>query len=119
MQTDDSALTIVAPPLPDNSRRPKGSANPRDVPKKIWVDRNEAEMFEILTKVYGSSESALIRWLIELGIEQVIQKAKTEDIHRQLHERFAQSEHNDDGHGTAEPTGKWKDHDRLVNGLSA
>lgn len=59
------------PSMPDNSRRPKGTENPRNIAKKLWVDREEAQKFAELCEAFGSSESALIRWLIHLGLAQV------------------------------------------------
>lgn len=79
------------PNLPDNSRRPRGSNNPRNVSRKLWVDHNEARLFKELSEVYNSSESALIRWLIQLGIERVSDLAETDALHRELHEQHHSS----------------------------
>lgn len=82
---------MAAPNLPDNSRRPRGSSNPRNVARKLWVDQEEARLFEELSDVYNSSESALIRWLIGLGIERVSELAVDDPIHRELHNQHRSS----------------------------
>lgn len=76
-----------APSLPDTSRRARGQGNPRNIGQKLWTDKTEDATINELAEVYGTNKSAMIRWLIALGIERVNELANTDPIHESLHAR--------------------------------
>lgn len=86
--TGEYVADAFAKQLPDNARRPKGSENPRSASKKIWVDEQEAQEFAELAEMYNSSESALIRWLIDLGLSEMYERAQKDPMHRAIHAAY-------------------------------
>ena len=76
-----------APDLPDTSRRARGQGQARNIGRKLWVDNDENKMINDLTEAYNTNASAMIRWLISLGIERVNEMAHTDPIHEEIHER--------------------------------